>query len=170
MNLTFNTMLPATLIILQTPLFVPTHSLSREKLNTLVSSSSCSSMRSLACPCSTHNSLLNPPIRVQTSPRGHRWSTHGLHEKRPLREAKISPNRDRSWEMMSPLDWMRGPIRCLPRATRFLRLDHLVCVCVLQSCVCVCVCTEAPKLVCLRVCMSLRRRVCVRRRRVCVCI
>jgi len=110
-----------------------THSFSREKLNTLVSSSSCSSMRSLACPCSIHNSLLNPPIRVQTSSWGLWWSRHGLHEKRPLSEAKISPNRDRSWEMTYPLDWMRGPIRCLPRATRFLRLDHLKCV--LRSCV-----------------------------------
>ena len=43
--------------------------------------------------------------------------------------------------MRSSCDWMRGPIRCLLRATRFLRLDHLLCVCVcVWECVCVCVC------------------------------
>ena len=123
-------------------------------------------MRSLACPCSMLNSLLNPPIRVQTSSRGHWWSRHGLHEKRPLSEAKISPNRDRSWEMTSPLDWMRGPIRCLPRATRFLRLDHLECVLKSRVCVCVCVCM----CVCLRlcVCVCVCVHACVRWRRGCV--
>ena len=108
-----------------------TYSFSKEKLNIDVSSSSWSSMRSLACVWSPFSSLLNLPMMLNAVSLLQSCRRHWLLLNWCFRLAKISPNLDKSWKIMSPFACIRGPIRCFPRATRFLRLAHLiVCTCI----------------------------------------
>ena len=102
------------------------HSFKREKLKMDASSNCWSSIKSLAWVWSDFSSLSNSVNISRAFCCGRSCLRHMLELKRALREVKISPNRDRSWEMRSPLACIRGPIRCLPRATRFFKLDHLL--------------------------------------------
>ena len=103
-----------------------TYAFNSEKLKTDVSSSSCSSMRSLACAWSPFSSLLKPPMRLRACCLRQPCCRQLLPSNFSLSVENVWPKLERSWEMMSPLAWIRGPIRCLPSATRFFRLDHLL--------------------------------------------
>ena len=104
---------------------ISTYFFRSEKLNTEVSSSSWSSMRSLAWVCRPFSSLLNSDIRFMVSCLGQLYFRHWLVSKRFLSVANMSPKRVRSSEITSPFACTLGPILCLPSATRFLRFDHL---------------------------------------------
>ena len=64
-------------------------------------------------------------MRLTASCLGQSYLRHSLVSNRPFSAVNISPKRERSCEMTSPLACILGPILCLPRATRFLRLVHL---------------------------------------------
>lgn len=101
------------------------YSFNNEKLKMDAWRSSCSSIRSLAWLWRTVNSLLKSVSIWSAFPRDVEPWWQLLLLNFLLRLINISPNLVMSSEISSCCAWILGPIRCLQRATRFFKFDHL---------------------------------------------